>query len=167
MSTINETARGSLAEQPTTVEASPQRRQVVNAFNSAFVRFREETEPLKWKLTWNSYDRSLITEEEIEQVAGFNIVSDSVRLVMGNSDSLETNHPLSPSLPSYTYPVGFPYRSPHHVVEGELVLQEHIVITPLLRFLEQEQETLTEMVDDAERFGEDATQLVQALARTD
>lgn len=37
----------------------------------------------------------------------------------------------------------------------------------MLRFLEQEQETLTEMVDDAERFGEDATQLVQALARTD
>ncbi len=166
MSNIRENARGGLPEQPAVTEVSPQRRLAVDAFNSAFIRYRNEMTPLEWKIIWNAYDRNFVSNEEMGQVAGFHIVRDGVKLVTGRTDLLDTDEPLSPFLDSYTYKVKFPHRSSHYA-GGENVLEEHIVITPLLEFLERERETLAEMVDDAERVGGDSVHYIDALARTE
>jgi hypothetical protein len=117
------------------------------------MRFGADTRNLIWRTRWHQpgVTREDIEPDDLRQILGHEVICDNLRALTDGRRSPVAGQPLSPYLPSYTFPVRIQHDTPSGV--EEIVVGEHLLFTPLHRFIIGEIESYGELIDDAERAG--------------
>lgn len=117
---------------------------VIETFNSVFDRYRKKVDHL-WHVRCRvGNDRRFFSPQNIEMLVGFDVMCNGIAAVMGRSNTIFTDHALSPELASYTFPVRFPNTSG----EEDIEVWEWIPVNPLLPFLDREMGSVLDRLAD-------------------